>query len=76
MCPHHGTDRRLLAFPQVCAPTNFRLGSLSLAQIEDVNRRKDAMKLIVEGFFTPIISELTEEKAKMESDLNVILRRV
>ena len=76
MCPHHGADQRLLAFPQVCAPAKFRLGSLSLAQIEEVNRRNDAMKLSIEGSFTPIVSELTEEKNKMKFDLNVILKRV
>lgn len=35
-------------------------GSMSLAQIEEVNRRKDAMKLSI---------ELTREKAKMKSNL-------
>lgn len=44
---------------------NITLGSLSLAQIEEINRKNDLLKNIIENSFGPMIQELKMKKSKM-----------
>lgn len=55
---------------------NITLGSLSLAQIEEINKKNELMKNSIENSFGPLIRELVDEKSKMQSDWEVMLKRV
>jgi hypothetical protein len=52
------------------------LGSLSLAQIEGINKRNELVKNSIENTMGAVVKEATVERAKMQKEVDIMFRKI